>query len=179
MGRLEAVHPSEQDLCGHLTQLTWVLRNDGNAGLEEVGQQKIVEADQGNVVLATEAPECVNGPDGQDLAFLCPGLSAVAAAASLLGQTTALVLLTDGERPGRLVDHIGVTVVAVPEVSVVDTVGAGDAFGGAFLAGWVEARSPGDPLSGPAVERVAAAAIQIAADTCTRTGADPPRRTSP
>ena len=32
----------------------------------------------------------------------------------------------------------GTVEVAVPQVAVVDTVGAGDAFGGAFLASWIE-----------------------------------------
>ena len=59
--------------------------------------------------------------------------------AALVERGPALVLVTDGRRP----------VIAVmpdrhrsrspsPAVAVVDTVGAGDAFGGAFLARWVE-----------------------------------------
>jgi fructokinase len=59
----------------------------------------------------------------------------------------------------------------------VDTVGAGDAFGGAFLAYWIERGFGRDELGDEAALREALAlAIQVATLTCARSGADPPRR---
>ncbi|MFL5643788.1 MAG: PfkB family carbohydrate kinase, partial [Chloroflexota bacterium] len=67
--------------------------------------------------------------------------------------------------------------MAVPHVEVVDTVGAGDAFGGGFLARWIEL-GLGRPDLGDlaAVRDATAVAIEVAALTCERHGADPPRR---
>jgi fructokinase len=67
--------------------------------------------------------------------------------------------------------------VEAPAVEVVDTIGAGDAFGGGFLAWW---RSQG--LGRAALrdhERLVEAtrfAARVAALTCTKPGASPPRR---
>jgi fructokinase len=60
---------------------------------------------------------------------------------------------------------------------VVDTIGAGDSFSGAFLAWWAEAARSRNALGSldaivPAVE----AAIEVAGIVCTRRGADPPWR---
>jgi fructokinase len=60
---------------------------------------------------------------------------------------------------------------------VVDTVGAGDAFGGAFLARWIERGFGRAALADEAALRDAVAwANRVAARTCGRAGADPPRR---
>jgi fructokinase len=60
---------------------------------------------------------------------------------------------------------------------VVDTVGAGDAFGGGFLAWWAEHGLGRDSLTDPdAVRAAAAAAAAVASLTCQRPGADPPWR---
>ena len=73
----------------------------------------------------------------EDLDYLTLGNSAPAdAARALLGQGPALVLLTDGPRPARAFLRDEVISAEVPAVTVADTVGAGDAFGGAFLAWW-------------------------------------------
>jgi fructokinase len=111
----------------------------------------------------------------EDLAYLAPNVTAPAAAASLLGQGPALVLMTDGPRPARALLHDGELTAEVPEVQVVDTVGAGDAFGGAFLAWWC-----GNGLTradlhrhGPVREALQAAA-EAASLACTRAGAQPP-----
>ena len=110
-----------------------------------------------------------------DLAYLYPGSSAAEAAEVLLAAGPALVLVTDGPRPARAFLPGAVLTVEVPTVSVVDTIGAGDAFGGGFLAWWssngltrADLRRP--PLVRAAVEVAAA----VAAATCGRPGADPP-----
>lgn len=74
----------------------------------------------------------------EDLAYLSPGVPTRAAAAALLKQGPALVLVTDGPRAARALLPGRKIAVDVPEVKVVDTIGAGDAFGGAFLAWWID-----------------------------------------
>jgi len=62
---------------------------------------------------------------------------------------------------------------AVPAVSVVDTVGAGDTFWGTTLADW--AQHPADP--GARVATTLRRAMQAAAINCTRPGCQPPSAT--
>jgi len=111
----------------------------------------------------------------EDLDYLCPGVPAEVAATTLLGEKLALVLVTDGPRPARAFLPAGEVSVAIPEVEVVDTIGAGDAFGGAFLAWWCANGLRRDDLrlEDPVREALRAAAA-VAAQTCTRAGAEPP-----
>jgi fructokinase len=112
----------------------------------------------------------------EDLDYLTLGSSAPAAAArALLGQGPALVLLTDGPRPARAFLRDEVISAEVPAVTVADTVGAGDAFGGAFLAWWAGNGLTRSDLhrAGPVREALQAAA-EVASLTCTRVGAEPP-----
>jgi fructokinase len=111
----------------------------------------------------------------EDLAYLAPDVPARAAAAALLGQGPALVLMTDGPRPARALLRDGELTAEVPAVQVVDTVGAGDAFGGAFLAWWCSNGLTRADLHrhGPVREALQAAA-EAASLACTRTGAEPP-----
>lgn len=138
----------------------------------------------------------------EDLAYLFPGVSPDEAAAALLEQGTALVLVTDGGCPARgylpnAAGTVGVTEIGVPvpAVNVVDTIGAGDAFAGGFLARWSAAGhtradlrsgrpgyAPADLRSADseldragAVREAIEYAVTVAALTCTRPGADPPR----
>jgi fructokinase len=106
----------------------------------------------------------------EDLAYLFPGLPLREALAAL---PPALILVTDGPRPARAVLPSGEEVVAdVPAVDVVDTIGAGDAFGGAFLGSIA-----GSGLNSSAAVRAALRlAVEVAAVTCTRVGAEPPWR---
>jgi fructokinase len=120
----------------------------------------------------------------EDLAYLCPGVPAEVAATTLLGDKgdkPALVLVTDGPRPARAFlsggfgGAGGEVSVEVPPVGVVDTIGAGDAFGGAFLAWWSAAGLGRNELSSAEPVRAALrAAAQVSALTCTRVGAEPP-----
>jgi fructokinase len=111
----------------------------------------------------------------EDLDYLAPGTPAAAAAAALLGQGPALVLLTDGPHPARAFMRDEVVSAEVPAVTVADTVGAGDAFGGAFLAWWSGRGLTRADLRQPVPVRGALqAAAEVAALTCTRVGAEPP-----
>ena len=111
----------------------------------------------------------------EDLAYLAPNVPAPTAAAALLGQGPALVLMTDGPRPARALLRDGELTAEVPEVQVVDTVGAGDAFGGAFLAWWCGNGLTRAELGRPGPVREALqAAAEAASIACTRAGAEPP-----
>jgi fructokinase len=119
----------------------------------------------------------------EDLDFLFPGTTPERLAARLLGdgRPTQLLVVTkgrDGAEVATRGSHFAVPAIAVP---VVDTVGAGDAFTAALLAGLAGsgllsqealtarlAREPG-PLREIVGQALAAAAL-----TCTRPGADPP-----
>ena len=112
-----------------------------------------------------------------DLAYLAPGVPPVRAARELLGRGPAAVLLTDGPNPVLALTPTGTVDVGVPDVTVVDTIGAGDAFGGAFLARWIERGFGRSELADEAALRDAVSrAIEVASMTCRRPGADPPHR---
>ena len=112
-----------------------------------------------------------------DLAYLRPGIAAVDAARGLLEHGPTVVVLTDGAHPVRVQTTGGSFEVPVPPIQVVDTVGAGDAFGGAFLARWIERGwSRADLADTDRLRDAVASAIEIAAATCGQAGADPPRR---
>jgi len=117
----------------------------------------------------------------EDLDYLCPGVPAEVAATTLLGDRPALVLVTDGPRRARAFLSGGFgglggeLSVEVPPVTVVDTIGAGDAFGGGFMAWWSAAGLGRKELgSAEPVREALRAAAEVGALTCTRTGAQPP-----
>jgi fructokinase len=113
----------------------------------------------------------------EDLAYLSPGVPTRAAAVARLEQGPALVLVTDGPRAARAFLPGQEIAVDVPTVQVVDTIGAGDAFGGAFLAWWTDNGFGRANLNQPGPVREALqAAVEVAALTCTRVGAEPPWR---
>ena len=113
-----------------------------------------------------------------DLAYLAPVLAPVVAARALLERGPSLVLVTDGERPVLVVMPDRVIEIPVPAVAIVDVVGAGDAFGGGFLARWVELGLARAALADPGlVANAVRLAVDVATATCRRAGADPPRRT--
>lgn len=113
----------------------------------------------------------------EDLRYLCPDVPVEVAATTLLDDKLALVIVTDGPRPARAFLPGGEVQVCVPQVRVVDTAGAGDAFSGAFLAWWSATGLGRDDLwSADQVARALRAAAWVAALTCTRAGAEPPWR---
>ena len=114
----------------------------------------------------------------EDLAFLVPGRDVPAAARTLLDWGARCVLVTDGPAPVQVFASDGQRLtVPTPPVQVVDTVGAGDAFGGGFLAWWAEHGLSRDQLTDAELLAAAAgSAAQVAALTCARAGAEPPWR---
>ena len=110
---------------------------------------------------------------GDDLEYLTPGLG-VAEAARALGVPVALVTL--GGDGALVVTREDEYTVAAPKITVVDTIGAGDAFGGGFLAYWARAGLRREALEDAAAVRAATTfACVVAARTCERAGASPPR----
>lgn len=112
---------------------------------------------------------------GDDLAFLFPNHTAGEGAVALQRETGAVVLFTDGANAVRVITSDDDVTLPVPQVPVVDTVGAGDSFSGGFLAYWDHGGL--GPVDLAAIERVVDAAtfgIAVAGITCQRAGADPP-----
>ncbi len=111
-----------------------------------------------------------------DLEFLSPG-DLEAGIRLLLEGGAAVVLHTDGGRGVKVRTPAATIEVPVPSVEVVDTIGAGDSFGGAFAAWWHQAGLGRSDLSDlDALCAAVSAAAQVAAISCTRVGAQPPRR---
>jgi len=113
-----------------------------------------------------------------DLTWLYPDLSYKRAAERLLGEGVAMVVVTLGAQ-GAFAAHrdFRLSVDAV-KVQVVDTIGAGDAFGAGLLA-WLHdqaALKPGLQLQEPELRSAVEFACLAAALTCARAGADPPWR---
>ena len=95
----------------------------------------------------------------------------------LLAAGPSGVLLPRGGDGVTVVTADGATDVPAEKVNVVDTIGAGDAFGGAFAAWWDQAGlGRGDLADRDAVRCAVEAAVEVAAIICTRAGAQPPRR---
>jgi fructokinase len=116
-----------------------------------------------------------------DLEALFPGEDPLAVAGRWARSGPALVIVTRGELGAVAVRREGGTLtVASPKVDVVDTVGAGDAFSSGLLAALDGRGALGRDVlvTLPASELDAAMrfAAEVAALTCTRAGADPPRR---
>jgi fructokinase len=111
-----------------------------------------------------------------DLSYLDPGRSDVDAARALLERGPAVVLLTRGARGATVVSAEEEAEVAAPRIEVADTIGAGDAFGGGFLAWWRrEGLGAADLERTDAVLEATRFACLVAARTCERPGASPPR----
>jgi fructokinase len=112
----------------------------------------------------------------EDLHWLDPDTPPVDVARALIAPGHGTALLTLGGEGALVVTADDTIEVAAPAVDVVDTIGAGDAFMGAFLAWW---RSRGlgraELADTPRVADAAAFACRVAAITCSRAGADPPR----
>jgi fructokinase len=116
-----------------------------------------------------------------DLAWLLPGATVEEALLHLCGLGPALVIITRGEK-GAVARSGSSQSIEVPTiaVSMVDTVGAGDAFCAGTLA-WlaeraVTTREMALALTGPELRSVLNFASAVAALNCAQAGANPPRR---
>ena len=114
-----------------------------------------------------------------DVAWLFPQFDRLAAARALLASGPRLVVVTLGPDGAVGVTTSAEVRVPAPVVKVVDTIGAGDAFGAAVLA-WLanHGRLSRDlRLDREDLRAALEFACLIASVTCTRAGADPPWRT--
>jgi fructokinase len=113
----------------------------------------------------------------EDLAWLDGDLPPVEAVRALLAHGPTLALLTRGPSGALVVTKTAEVAVPAPRAKVVDTIGAGDAFGGGFLAWWSERGLTREDLGtiDLAVEATEFACL-VAARTCSRPGASPPYR---
>jgi fructokinase len=112
-----------------------------------------------------------------DLAYLDPAREPAAAAAALLDRGAHVVLLTAGPDGTTVLTRNGSAHVPTVPVEVADTIGAGDALGGAFTAWWVlngHGRAELDDLH--LLRAAVEAATVVASITCQRVGAEPPTR---
>jgi len=111
-----------------------------------------------------------------DLAWLYPECSYENAADRVLDEGVPLVVVTLGA-VGAYGAHRDQRIhVAAPPVHVVDTIGAGDAFGAGLLA-WLDDHSlirPSPSLSEDQLRSALEYACLAASLTCSRAGADPP-----
>jgi fructokinase len=111
-----------------------------------------------------------------DLRLLAPGTDARAAARGLLELGPAAVLVTDGPTPVWIHTAAGERSMAVPEVDVVDPIGAGDAFVAGFLTWWcVHGQRRADVADVNALGEATAAGITVAAAACSVRGGQPAR----
>jgi fructokinase len=123
-----------------------------------------------------ERADVVKGSD-EDFEYLALAETPEASARVLLEQGVGAVLVTQGAGVARGFCERGEFAVSVPRVEVVDTVGAGDTFGGSFLAYWLERGFGRDELCQRNELRDAVEfAVRAAAINCTRAGAEPPTR---
>ncbi len=109
-----------------------------------------------------------------DIAWLYPGIGTGEAAAQLLGRGAGCVAVTHGPAGAEAWTGSASAMAAAPRVTVVDTVGAGDAFGAGLLA-WLwrsdrSARSLASLGAGELGEALGYA-IAVAAAQCTRPSA--------
>lgn len=116
----------------------------------------------------------------EDVEWLYPDLAVDAAAARWSGLGANLVIVTDGAEGATAYRQMG-TPLRRPgrPVAVVDTIGAGDAFTAGLLSGLVRRHVHRDRtlqgLSEGTLADVIDGAVLVAAITCEREGADPPR----
>jgi fructokinase len=111
----------------------------------------------------------------EDLAWLEPERSAADAARMLLQDGPRVVLLTRGGDGVQVVTGAGDVQVPAPVVEVVDTIGAGDAFGGGFIAWWRSQGLGREQLDDQStVVEAATFGALVAAHTVARAGASPP-----
>lgn len=119
----------------------------------------------------------------EDVRWLHPGRDIREMAREWKASGPALVVVTRGAEGALAVGEAAEVEVPSVRTEVVDTVGAGDTFMGALIAGLVRDGSSGREMRAAArtlgreqLERLLIASARAAAITVSRPGADPPRR---
>jgi fructokinase len=113
----------------------------------------------------------------EDVHFLDPDRDPVKATRALLVDGPSVGILPRGGDGAVVVTADRDVAVAPPPAKVVDTIGAGDAFAGGFLAWWRERGLGAAALEDlDTVVEGARFACLVAAKTCERAGASPPYR---
>jgi fructokinase len=114
-----------------------------------------------------------------DVAFTHRDNDPIALARSWSTQASTLILLTDGPRGAHAFVDGDVISAATRPARVVDTIGAGDAFGSAFLYTLqaLDGLSKGSVRPPDMLQRALQVACACATITCERPGADTPRIT--
>jgi fructokinase len=111
----------------------------------------------------------------EDVAFLHPDRPPVEGARALLHGGAAAAVLTRGPEGAVVVTREDAVAVPAPQADVVDTIGAGDAFGGALLAWWYREGLGRTGLADrDALMEATRFACLVAARTTERAGASPP-----
>lgn len=114
----------------------------------------------------------------EDCAFLYPDELVADVASRLLSNSTALVILTRGSSGVSAFTRNETLEIPARVVEVVDTIGAGDTFQAALLAGLSKAklldRGVLADLGSEDLRPILTYAVGAAARTCERIGADPP-----
>jgi len=139
-----------------------------------------MDAERAAIARAVAAVDLVKVSD-DDLRALHPDRDPLALAGEWARSGPALVVVTRGREGATAVrDDSGTLTVASLPVDVVDTVGAGDAFTSGLLAALDDRglldRAALRAADAATLREVLAFASRVAAVTCTRHGADPPRR---
>jgi len=155
------IRPSALSLLSHSP-----LAAEGRGGEYRTRLDQVIA--QSTIVKASDA----------DVAWLFPELDLHAAAHALLASGPRLVVVTLGADGAFGVTGEADARVPAPAVDVVDTIGAGDAFGAALLA-WLhdhDRLTRNLRLTRDELRAALEFACLVASLTCTRAGADPPRR---
>ena len=113
----------------------------------------------------------------EDVLWLYPDRDPVEGTRALLADGPPVGILTRGGDGAVVITAERHVAVSAPPIVVVDTIGAGDAFAGGFLAWWRERGLGHDGLADlDAAVDAARFACLVAARTCERPGASPPYR---
>lgn len=116
----------------------------------------------------------------EDLAWVRPGCDAAEVARGWVARGRRLVVVTNGGNGSQVFGNGFEFTVAAHPVDIVDTVGAGDSFSGGLLH-WLDRADRLRPeqlarLTGGEAREAVEFASAVAAATCSRAGANPPRR---
>jgi fructokinase len=150
---------------------------DPNCRPNLVGDQ---EAYRARMVAFAGSADIVKMSD-VDFDYLHGGEAYADRANATLARGASLVVITRGTR-GAMAWHrkVGAIEVGAPAVNVVDTIGAGDSFQAALLFALSQMkcieRTSLEAAGAAELRKALSFACQCAALTCTRGGADPPRR---